>query len=77
MVFSSLSFLLVFLPMLAVLYFVIPAKWKNVRQYLLLAFSLAFYGSGEPLYIFLIIWRFFYSPDFRGGIINPIYYMCK
>ena len=55
MVFSSLSFLLVFLPMLAVLYFVIPAKWKNVRQYLLLAFSLAFYGSGEPLYIFLII----------------------
>ena len=55
MVFSSLSFLLVFLPILAVLYFATPAKWKNVRQYLLLAFSLIFYGSGEPLYIFLII----------------------
>ena len=55
MVFSSLSFLVVFLPVLAILYFIIPAKWKHARQYLLLAFSLLFYGSGEPLYIFLII----------------------
>ena len=55
MVFSSLSFLFVFLPILTVMYFVIPAKWKHARQYVLLAFSLLFYGSGEPLYIFLII----------------------
>ena len=48
MVFASLSFLIVFLPILAVLYFVTP-------QYLLLVFSLIFYGLGEPLYIFLII----------------------
>ena len=55
MVFSSLSFLVVFLPVLCVLYFIIPQKLKNIRQYLLLAFSLMFYGSGEPKYIFLIV----------------------
>ena len=55
MVFSSLSFLVVFLPILLIMFFMIPAKWKHVRQYLLLIFSLVFYGSGEPLYIFLII----------------------
>lgn len=55
MVFSSLSFLVVFLPILSILYFITPAKWKNARQYVILAFSLLFYGSGEPLYIFLII----------------------
>ncbi len=55
MVFSSLSFLVVFLPVLCILYFIIPQKLKNIRQYLLLAFSLMFYGSGEPRYIFLIV----------------------
>lgn len=55
MVFSSLSFLFVFLPLLAALYFITPAKLKNARQYILLAFSLLFYASGEPLYIFLIL----------------------
>ncbi len=55
MVFSSLSFLLVFLPILVVVFFITPANCKNARQYVLLAFSLLFYGSGEPLYIFLII----------------------
>ena len=55
MVFSSLSFLFVFLPVLAVLYFITPEKWHNARQYILLAFSLLFYGSGEPLYIFLLL----------------------
>ena len=48
MVFSSLSFLIAFLPVLIVLYF---AK----KQYVLLAFSLFFYGAGEPKYIFLIL----------------------
>ncbi|MBR1485900.1 MAG: MBOAT family protein [Synergistaceae bacterium] len=48
MVFSSLSFLVVFLPVLIILYFV-------RRQYVLLAFSLLFYGAGEPKYIFLIM----------------------
>ncbi len=55
MVFSSLAFLVVFLPLLLLAYFIIPAKWKHARQYVLLLFSLGFYGAGEPLYIFLIV----------------------
>ena len=55
MVFSSLSFLFMFFPLLSILYFTIPSRWKNARQYTLLLFSLLFYGLGEPLYIFLIV----------------------
>ena len=55
MVFSSLSFLIVFLPVLVIIYYLIPAKWLHVRQYVLLLFSMVFYASGEPLYIFLIV----------------------
>lgn len=55
MVFSSLSFLVAFLPVLCVLYFAVPKAWKHVRQYILLLFSLVFYATGEPLYIFLIL----------------------
>ena len=55
MVFSSLSFLIVFLPVLCVLFFIFPAGRGHIRQYLLLLFSLVFYATGEPLYIFLII----------------------
>ncbi len=55
MVFSSLSFLIVFLPALTLIFFTVPAGWKHARQYVLLFFSLLFYGSGEPLYIFLIL----------------------
>lgn len=54
MVFSSLSFLIVFLPVLCVLFFLVPSGWKHIRQYILLLFSLIFYATGEPLYIFLI-----------------------
>ena len=55
MVFASLSFLIVFLPILGILYFLIPQDRKHARQYVLLLFSLIFYGAGEPLYIFLIL----------------------
>lgn len=61
MVFSSLSFLIVFFPLLVLAFYVIPGKWKNVRQYILLIFSLVFYGAGEPIYIFLIIVCIFVS----------------
>ncbi|MBQ7889473.1 MAG: MBOAT family protein [Erysipelotrichaceae bacterium] len=53
MLFSSLTFLFVFLPVLIVLYFVLPFRWyKNT---LLLAVSLLFYSWGEPFYIVLMI----------------------
>ena len=53
MVFSSLVFLCIFLPITYVLYKVLPnTKWKNA---LLIVVSLLFYAYGEPVYVFLMI----------------------
>lgn len=52
MVFSSLLFLWVFLPIIFVGYFLIQDKYKNI---LLLMGSLIFYAWGEPRYIFLML----------------------
>ncbi len=52
MVFSSLTFLFYFLPAVLALYFLVPRRFKNI---VLLIFSLAFYGWGEPVYILLMI----------------------
>ncbi|WP_284142992.1 MBOAT family O-acyltransferase [Caloranaerobacter azorensis] len=52
MVFSSLTFLFIFLPVTLTLYFISPKKFKNV---VLLITSLIFYAWGEPIYIFLMI----------------------
>lgn len=52
MVFSSIIFLCIFLPIMIIGYYVLPGKLKNV--FLLLG-SLFFYAWGEPVYIFLMI----------------------
>ncbi|MGI5978630.1 MAG: MBOAT family O-acyltransferase [Oscillospiraceae bacterium] len=52
MVFSSLNFMFVFLPIVLAVYYIVPQKWKNAC--LLLA-SLVFYSWGEPVYILLLI----------------------
>lgn len=52
MVFSSLPFLFLFLPLVLLCYFLLPSKCKN---YCLLIFSLIFYAWGEPIYILLMI----------------------
>ncbi len=52
MVFSSMTFLWIFLPLLLFLYFIIKEKYQNI---LLLIFSLIFYAWGEPKYILLMI----------------------
>lgn len=52
MLFSSISFLYYFLPVVLILYFVVPWKLKN--SILLLA-SLFFYFYGEPMYSILMI----------------------
>ena len=53
MVFSSLTFLLIFLPLLYLLYFVRRSpRWRNG---VLLAMSLLFYGWGEPLWILAML----------------------
>lgn len=53
MVFSSLSFLCVFLPVVLVLYRLMPSlRTKNV---LLMVASLVFYAYGEPVYVLLMM----------------------
>lgn len=50
MLFSSAPFLTIFLPIVLLLYYVLP--WKNI---VLLCFSLAFYAWGEPILVSLLI----------------------
>ena len=52
MVFSSTTFLLAFLPLVAILYYICPRRLRNA---LLLVFSLLFYGWGEPKYILIML----------------------
>ena len=52
MVFSSITFLYYFLPILLGIYFIVPSKFKNV---VLLLFSLLFYFYGEPKYVFVLL----------------------
>jgi len=52
MVFSSLTFIFVFLPLCLVTYFLSPLRWRNV---ILLIFSLIFYGAGEPAFLLLML----------------------
>ena len=52
MLFSSITFIYYFLPMLLLIYFIVPSKFKN---FVLLFFSLLFYFLGEPKYIIVLI----------------------
>lgn len=52
MVFSSITFILYFLPIFLIAYFVTPKKFRN---YTLLLFSLVFYAYGAPDFIFLLV----------------------
>lgn len=52
MVFSSLTFVFYFLPIVIFAYFISPKKLKN---YILLIFSLFFYAYGEPRYVVIMI----------------------
>jgi len=52
MLFSSITFLYYFLPILLIIYLLVPNKIKNI---VLLIFSLLFYFYGEPKYILILL----------------------
>ncbi|MHC1695417.1 MAG: MBOAT family protein [Eubacteriales bacterium] len=52
MLFSSLEFLYLYLPAVLILYYISPLKLRNI---VLFAVSLVFYGWGEPVYVFLML----------------------
>ena len=58
MLFSSIVFLFTFLPIILILYYVLPKGMKNP---VLLLGSLIFYAWGEPIYLFLMIFSIIFN----------------
>lgn len=52
MLFSSLEFLIFFLPAVLLCYYLLPPAFRNP---VLFVFSVIFYGWGEPVYVFLML----------------------
>ena len=66
MVFSSIFFLFVFLPVVLALYYVVPRRFKNL---LLFVCSLIFYAWGEPVYILIMLFTAFID-YFNGAMVD-------
>ena len=64
MVFSSLLFLFRFLPIVFVLYFIVPRKLRNTVLFLS---SLVFYAWGEPVYVTIMLFSTFV--DYTHGLL--------
>ena len=62
MVFSSMIFLWIFLPLVLAVYYISPEKFRNG---ILVFFSLLFYAWGEPVYVFLML--FSVAVNYAGG----------
>ncbi len=68
MIFSSLIFIFIFLPITILIYYISPKRWKNL---VLLIGSLIFYSWGEPVYIFLMIFSTIFN--YFSGILIDYY----
>lgn len=68
MVFSSLTFIYVFLPIVLIGYYLIPSKAK---YYWLFLGNLVFYGWGEPVYVVLMLFSIFIN--FISGLLVDYY----
>ena len=55
MVFSSISFLCFFLPLLLILYYIVPKRYLLARNLVLLVFSMVFYLWGGTRYVLLLL----------------------
>ena len=77
MLFSSIPFLYYFLPVVILLYFLVPFKCKNL---VLLSASLFFYFYGEPVYVSLMIFSILSAyihglliGKFRGRTLSKVF----
>ncbi|MCZ6945043.1 MBOAT family protein, partial [Bacillus mycoides] len=68
MVFSSLIFLFMFLPLALIIYYVSP---KVLRNCILFIVSLIFYAWGEPVYIVIMIFSTIF--DYVNGVLIDKY----
>ena len=67
MLFSSITFIYYFLPLLLLIYFIVPKKYKNL---VLLMFSLVFYFLGEPKYIIILLLSCFLNYFFSKKMVG-------
>ena len=58
MVFSSLTFLFAYLPAVLAVYFIVPARFRNLVLFLV---SLFFYGWGEPVYVLVMLFSILFN----------------
>jgi len=65
LLFSSNVFLFAFLPSILLIYFICPRRLRNT---VLLLWSLVFYGWGEPVYLFLMIFTILLNYVFGAWI---------
>lgn len=66
MVFSSVEFILIFLPVFLIAYYITPVSYRNV---ILLLGSLIFYAYGEPKFVLLLIVSMFVNYFLARGIV--------
>ena len=71
MVFSSITFLFAFLPIVLLVYYISP---RFIKNFVLMLFSLLFYAWGEPKYVFVMIASILVG--YIGGIMVDKF-MCK
>lgn len=64
MVFSSVLFMFIYLPVALGIYYLTPRKWRNIA---LFALNLVFYGWGEPIYILIML--FSTVVDYTHGLL--------
>ncbi|NCB52377.1 MAG: hypothetical protein EOM54_10950 [Clostridia bacterium] len=64
MVFSSILFIFIYLPVVLAIYYLSPARWRNP---VLFVANLVFYGWGEPVYILLML--FSITVNYVNGIL--------
>ena len=54
MLFTSIEFLFLFLPLTLAVYYLLPFRW-NLKNYWLPMASLGFYAWGEPKFVFAMV----------------------
>lgn len=64
MIFSSLTFIFLFLPLVLLIYYLTPRKYRNLSLFLT---SLIFYSWGEPRYILIMVFSTVF--DYYNGIL--------
>ena len=68
MVFSSILFLFVYLPVVLAVYYIVPARYRNLWLFIV---NLVFYGWGEPVYILLMV--FSIALNYAAGLLIARY----